>query len=89
MLPLYETCVESSRCGRFRSRADEVPGSWDSARMSNHVETEEEIREEMEELGVSNDAEGSPDVLMSGPVLQVTVIILVLLLVAGSLLLIF
>lgn len=57
--------------------------------MSNHVETEEEIREEMEELGVSNDADGSPDVLMSGPVLQITVIILVLLLVAGSLLLIF
>jgi hypothetical protein len=53
------------------------------------VESEEEIREEMEELGVSNDAEGSPDVLMSGPVIQATVIILVLLLVAGALLLVF
>ena len=53
------------------------------------VETEEEIREEMEELGVSNDAEGSPDVLMQGPVLQVTVIILVVLLVAGALFLVF
>jgi len=53
------------------------------------VETEEEIREEMEELGVSNDAEGNPDVLMQGPVLQVTVIILVVLLVAGALFLVF
>ena len=57
--------------------------------MSNHVETEEEIREEMEELGVSNEAGGSPDVLMSGPILQVTALILVLVLVAGALLLIF
>ena len=53
------------------------------------VETEEEIRQEMEELGIDNHAEGKPDVLMSGPVIQVTVIILVLLLVAGSLLLVF
>ncbi|HRV59978.1 MAG: hypothetical protein KDB54_08125 [Solirubrobacterales bacterium] len=53
------------------------------------VESEEEIREEMEELGVSNDTTGSPDVLMSGPVIQVTVIILVVLLVAGALLLVF
>lgn len=53
------------------------------------VESEEEIRQEMEELGVSNDAEGSPDVLMSGPMIQVTVIVLVLLLVAGALLLVF
>ncbi len=53
------------------------------------VETEEEIRQEMEELGVSNQAEGKPDVLMSGPVLQVTVILLVVLLVAGALLLVF
>ena len=53
------------------------------------VVTEEEIRQEMEELGVSNDADGKPDVLMSGPMIQATVIILILLLVAGSLLLIF
>lgn len=57
--------------------------------MSKNVETEEEIRQEMEELGVSNDAEGKPDVLMSGPVIQVTVIILLVLLVGGSLLLVF
>ena len=53
------------------------------------VETEEEIQAEREELGISNDASGKPDVLMSGPVIQVTVIVLVLLLVAGSLLLVF
>ena len=53
------------------------------------VETPEEIQEEMAELGVSNDAEGKPDVLMSGPVIQVTVIVLVVLLVAGALLLVF
>ncbi|HMT05937.1 MAG: hypothetical protein KDB48_09920 [Solirubrobacterales bacterium] len=53
------------------------------------VETEQEIREEMEELGISNEGEGKPDVLMSGPMIQVTVVILVLLLVAGSLLLVF
>ena len=57
--------------------------------MSDHLQTEEEIREEMEELGVSNDTTGSPDVLMSGPVIQVTVIILVVLLVLGALFLVF
>ena len=53
------------------------------------VETEEEIRQEMEELGVSNDAEGKPDVLMSGPMIQVTVIVLVVRLVLGALFLVF
>jgi len=53
------------------------------------VETQEEIQEEMAELGVSNDVEGKPDVLMSGPMIQVTVIVLVVLLVAGALLLVF
>jgi hypothetical protein len=53
------------------------------------VETQEEIQKEMEELGVSNDAEGSPDVLMSGPMIQVTVIVLVVLLVLGALFLVF
>ena len=57
--------------------------------MKNHVETQEEIQQEMEELGVSNDAEGKPDVLMSGPMIQATAIILVLLLVAGALFLVF
>jgi len=53
------------------------------------VETQEEIQREMEELGVSNDAEGTPDVLMSGPMIQVTVIILIVLLVLGALFLVF
>ncbi|MBN8866386.1 MAG: hypothetical protein J0H98_02425 [Solirubrobacterales bacterium] len=57
--------------------------------MSDHLETEEEIREEMEELGVDNHSTGRPDVLMSGPMIQVTVIVLVVLLVAGALLLVF
>lgn len=57
--------------------------------MSDHVESEKEIREEMEELGISNDAEGPPDVLMSGPRLQAIAIILVLLMVAGALFLVF
>ena len=52
-------------------------GRGDSYGMSKmgEVESEEEIRKEMEELGVSNDATGSPDVLMSGPMIQVTVIV--------------
>lgn len=53
------------------------------------VETEEEIRQEMEELGVSNDATGKPDVLMSGPMIRVVVILLVVLLVLGMLFLVF
>lgn len=53
------------------------------------VESQEEIQKEMEELGVSNDAEGRPDVLMSGPMIQVTVIVLVVLLVLGALFLVF
>ncbi len=53
------------------------------------VESQEEIRQEMEELGSSNDEEGRPDVLMSGPVLQVTALILILLIVAGALFLVF
>jgi hypothetical protein len=57
--------------------------------MSDHLETEQEIQQEMEELGIDNHAEGSPDVLMSGAVIRATVIILILLLVAGSLLLLF
>lgn len=57
--------------------------------MSDHLETEEEIREEMEELGISNDAEGTPNVLVSGPMLQATAIILVLLIAAGALFLVF
>lgn len=57
--------------------------------MTDHVETEEEIRQEMEELGVSNDTDGPPNVTMSGPVLQITAAVLVVLLVAGALFLVF
>jgi hypothetical protein len=57
--------------------------------MSDHMETEAEIQEEMKELGIDNDATGSPDVMMSGPVIRGVAVVLVLLLLAGALLLVF
>ena len=51
--------------------------------------TEEEIAEEMRELGVDNDATGSPDLFMSGPVVKVVAGVLVILLVLGLLVLVF
>jgi len=55
----------------------------------DHVETPEEIQEEMVELGVDNDATGTPEVFASGPALKVGAGVLVLVLVAGALLLVF
>lgn len=57
--------------------------------MEKPPETEEEIAEEMRELGVDNDATGSPDLFMSGPVIRVVAGILVILLVLGLLVLVF
>jgi hypothetical protein len=57
--------------------------------MSDQPETPEEIREEMEELGIDNDATGSPDLFMSGPMVKVIALLLVVVLVAGALLLVF
>lgn len=57
--------------------------------MTDHIQTEEEIREEMEELGISNDSDGSPNVMMSGPVIQITAVLLIVLLAAGALFLVF
>jgi hypothetical protein len=57
--------------------------------MSDHIETPEEIQEEMKELGIDNDATGAPDVMMSGTVIRVIAAVLVLLLLAGALLLVF
>jgi hypothetical protein len=57
--------------------------------VSDHVETEAEIQEEMKELGIDNDATGSPDVMMSGAVIRGVAVMLVLLLLAGALLLVF
>jgi len=57
--------------------------------MENRPETEEEIQEEMRELGIDNDATGSPDVMMSGNVVRVVAAVLVLLMLAGALLLVF
>jgi len=52
-------------------------------------ETEEEIAEEMRELGIDNDATGRPDVFMSGAVVRVVAVVLVVLLVLGLLVLVF
>jgi len=57
--------------------------------MSNQPETPEEIQEEMKELGIDNDATGTPDLFISGPVLKVIAGILVLLLLVGLLTLVF
>lgn len=57
--------------------------------MEKPPETEEEIAEEMRELGVDNDATGSPDVFMSGAVVKVVAVVLVGLLVLGLLVLVF
>ncbi len=55
----------------------------------DHVETAEEIKEEMEELGIDNEATGSPDLFISGPVLKVSAAILAALLVVGLITLLF
>ena len=57
--------------------------------MEKPPETEEEIAEEMRELGVDNDATGSPDVVMSGAVVKVVAVVLVGLLLLGLLVLVF
>ena len=57
--------------------------------MEKPPETEEEIAEEMRELGVDNDATGTPDLFMSGPVIKVVAGVLVILLVLGLLVLVF
>lgn len=74
----------------------EIEGRWGvragwlyCGRMENHPETEEEIQEEMRELGIDNDATGAPDVMMSGNVVRVVAAVLVLLMLAGALLLVF
>jgi hypothetical protein len=57
--------------------------------MSNRPETESEIQEEMRELGIDNDATGSPEVMMSGTMVRAIAVVLVVLLLAGALLLVF
>lgn len=57
--------------------------------MEKPPESEQEIAEEMKELGVDNDATGTPEVFMSGPVIRVVAGILVVLLVLGLLVLVF
>lgn len=57
--------------------------------MSDHMETPEEIQEEMKELGIDNDATGAPDLFISGPVVKVIAGVLVVLLLVGLVTLVF
>ncbi len=57
--------------------------------MSNEPETEAEIQQEMRELGIDNEATGSPDVMMSGNVVRVIAALLAVLMLAGAVLLVF
>ena len=57
--------------------------------MSNQPETPEEIQEEMRELGIDNDATGTPDLFISGPVVKVIAGVLVVLLLVGLVTLVF
>lgn len=55
----------------------------------DHNQTEEEIQEEMEALGISNDETGKPDIFLSGPVVKVIVFLMVAVLVVGFVALLF
>lgn len=57
--------------------------------MDKPPETEEEIAEEMKELGVDNDATGAPDVLLSGQTVKVIAVLLAVLIALGLILLVF
>jgi hypothetical protein len=57
--------------------------------MEHRPETESEIQEEMRELGIDNQATGTPSVMMSGTVVRVIAVVLAVLLLAGAVLLVF
>lgn len=57
--------------------------------MEKPPETEEEIAEEMKELGIDNDATGKPDVLLSGQTVKVIAVFLAVLIALGLILLVF
>ncbi|MGA7396062.1 MAG: hypothetical protein WBW62_01300 [Solirubrobacterales bacterium] len=57
--------------------------------MSDHMETPEEIQEELKELGIDNDATGKPDLFISGQMLKVVSAVLIVVLVIGALYLVF
>ncbi len=57
--------------------------------MNEEPETEAEIQQEMRELGIDNEATGSPDVMMSGNVVRVIAALLAALMLAGAILLVF
>lgn len=57
--------------------------------MTDRPQSESDIAEELEELGIDNDGTGSPDVVMTRATVQVVAIVLVALLAGGALLLVF
>ena len=57
--------------------------------MSDEPETEAEIQKEMHELGIDNEAAGSPDVLLSGNLVRVVAAVLAAIMLAGAVLLVF
>ncbi len=57
--------------------------------MERPPETEAEIQEEMEELGVDNDATGKPELFLSQVMIKVIAGLFIVLMLAGLLLLVF
>lgn len=57
--------------------------------MDKPLETEEEIAEEMSELGIDNDATGKPDLFLSGQTVKVIAALLAVLIALGLILLVF
>ena len=57
--------------------------------MEKPPETEEEIAEEMRELGVDNDATGEPDLFLSGQTVKAIAVLLALLMVFGLVVFVF
>ncbi len=57
--------------------------------MSDHLETEAEVQEELEELGIDNESTGSPDLFMNQVVVRIVAIILIVALVGALVLLLF
>ena len=57
--------------------------------MERPPETEAEIQEEMEELGVDNDATGKPELFLSQVMIKIIAGLFIVLMLAGLLLLVF
>ena len=92
-MPSRTTAARGPVPGPSRARRAGVPPDLDPAGrvplMDKPPETEAEIKEEMEELGIDNDATGTPDLFLSGPLLNGIAIFAIILLVAGLMYLVF